>query len=89
METLLLAVVIILQIVLIGLILYRDYHLLPAGLGVRETSQISQETAQKKKANSQNLWENPPPASAELKLTVAEFKDKYDRSESWDGDFVA
>ncbi len=88
METLLLAVVIILQIVLIGLILYRDYHLLPVGLGFREDLQISEQTAEKHPASSK-IWDNPPPASAELKLTVAEFKDKYDRSEPWDGDFVA
>jgi hypothetical protein len=81
METLLLAIVIILQMVLIVLILKRDYHLLPEGLDVPVT--------QKPKTNSNNLWDNPPPASAELKLTVAEFKDKYDRSESWDGDFAA
>jgi hypothetical protein len=89
METLLLTIVIILQIVLIGLILYRDYHLSPVGLGFREDLQISEETAEKQRASSKNLWDNPPPGSADLKLTVAEFKDKYDRSEPWDGDFVA
>jgi hypothetical protein len=89
METLLLAVVIILQIVLIVLILMRDYHILPEGLGVPANSQLSKAIAQKKRASSENLWDNPPPASEELKLTVAEFKDKYDRSESWDGDFAA
>lgn len=81
METLLLAIVIILQIVLIVLILHRDYHLLPEGLGVRENSQISQETAEKQIENSQNLWDNPPPASTELKLTVAEFKGRKNEKE--------
>jgi hypothetical protein len=41
------------------------------------------------RASSKNLWNNPQPASEELKLTVAEFKDKYDRSEPWNGDFAA
>ncbi|WP_333028906.1 MULTISPECIES: hypothetical protein [unclassified Microcoleus] len=89
METLLLTVVIILQIVLIFLILQREYQLLPEGLGVRGESQLSKATIQKQRASSKNLWDNPPPASEELKLTVAEFKDKYDRSEPWDGDFAA
>ncbi|WP_041622754.1 hypothetical protein [Phormidium nigroviride] len=89
METLLLTVVIILQVVLIFLILQREYQLLPEGLGVRGESQLSKATIQKQRASSQNLWDNPPPASEELKLTVAEFKDKYDRSEPWDGDFAA
>lgn len=74
METLLLAVVIILQIVLIVLILHRDYHILPKGLGVREDAQISPATAHQQRTNSQNLWENSPPESEELKLTVAQFK---------------
>lgn len=89
METLLLTVVILLQLVLIFLILQREYPLLPEGFGVRGQSQLSKQTPQKQSASSQNLWDNPPPASEELKLTVAEFKDKYDRSEPWDGDFVA
>lgn len=90
METLLLTVVIILQLVLIFLILQREYQLLPEGFGVRGQSQLSSKaTAQKQSASSKNLWDNPPPASEELKLTVAEFKDNYDRSEPWDGDFVA
>ncbi|MEG4585132.1 hypothetical protein QUA54_07915 [Microcoleus sp. MOSTC5] len=89
METLLLTVVIILQIVLIFLILQREYQLLPEGLGVRGESQLSKATIQKQRASSKKLWDNPPPASEELKLTVAEFKDKYDRSEPWDGDFAA
>ena len=49
----------------------------------------SGKTAQKPSTSSKNLWDNPPPASEELKLTVTEFKDKYDRSEPWDGDFAA
>ncbi|MDQ2098431.1 MAG: hypothetical protein QQW96_12385 [Tychonema bourrellyi B0820] len=89
MENLLLTVVIILQLVLIFLILQREYQLLPEGLGVRGQSQLSKATAQKQSANSKNLWDNPPPASEELKLTVAEFKDNYNRSEPWDGDFAA
>ncbi len=89
METLLLAIIIILQIVLIVLIINRDYHLLPESLGIPGDSQISQATTQKPRESPKNLWDNPLPASAELKLTVAEFKNSYDRSESWDGDFVA
>ena len=49
----------------------------------------SGKTAQKPSTSSKNLWDNPPPASEELKLTVAEFKDNYNRSEPWDGDFAA
>lgn len=41
------------------------------------------------KGKFKKLMDNPPPASEELKLTVAEFKDKYDRSAPWDGDFAA
>ncbi|MCU0542861.1 MAG: hypothetical protein MUE44_11800 [Oscillatoriaceae cyanobacterium Prado104] len=89
MELLLLTIVIILQLVLIFLILQREYQLLPEGLGFRQHSQLAPPTAQKPSASSKNLWDNPPPASEELKLTVAEFKDKYDRSEPWDGDFAA
>ncbi len=89
MEILLLTVVIILQLVLIFLILQREYQLLPEGLGIGGQSQLSKATAEKQSASSQNLWDNPPPASEELKLTVAEFKDNYNRSEPWDGDFAA
>ncbi|HCV30788.1 MAG TPA: hypothetical protein DGO89_11595 [Microcoleaceae bacterium UBA9251] len=89
MENLLLTVVIILQLVLIFLILQREYQLFPEGLGIRGESQLSKATAQKQSASSKNLWDNPPPASEELKLTVAEFKDNYNRSEPWDGDFAA
>lgn len=85
----LLTVVIMLQLALIFLILQREYQLLPEGLGVRGQSQLSKATAQKQSVSSKNLWDNPPPESEELKLTVAEFKDKYNRSEPWDGDFAA
>lgn len=88
METLLLTIVIILQIVLIFLILQREYRLLPEGLVVRERPQSLPEKTKQEKVGAENLWDNPPPASEELKSTVAEFKSKYDRSESWDGDFV-
>jgi hypothetical protein len=89
METLLLTIVIILQLVLILLILQREYQWLPEGFGIRKRSQLAKPTAQKQSASSKNSWDNPPPASEELKLTVAEFKDKYDRNEPWDGDFAA
>ena len=89
MEILLLTVVIILQSVLIFLILQWEYQLLPEGLGVRGESQLSKGTIEKQRASSKNLWNNPAAASEELKLTVAEFKDKYDRGEPWDGDFAA
>lgn len=88
METLLLTIVILLQVVLIFLILQREYRLLPEGLVVREQPQSLQEKTEREKVCSENLWDNPPPASEELKLTVAEFKSNYDRSELWDGDFV-
>ena len=84
-----LIVVIILQLVLIFLILQREYQLWPESLGIRGQSQLSKATAQKQSASSKNLWDNPPPPSEELKLTVAEFKDNYNRSEAWDGDFAA
>ncbi|WP_198525179.1 hypothetical protein [Kamptonema formosum] len=35
-----------------------------------------------------NLWENPPPASEELKSAIEEVKSKYNRNDPWDGDFV-
>ena len=89
MEALLLTVVILLQLVLIFLILQRDYQLLPEGFGAPGQSQLSKATAQEQSASSKNLWDNPPRASEELKLTVAEFKDNYNRSEPWDGDFAA
>lgn len=89
METLLLTVIIFLQLVLIFLFLQREYQLLPEGFGTPGQSQPSKATAQKQNASSKNLWDNPPPASEELKLTVAEFKDNYNRSEPWDGDFAA
>ena len=89
MEILLLTVVILLLLVLIFLILQWEYQLLQEGLGVRGESQLSKATIEKQRASSKNLWNNPPPASEELKLTVAEFKDKYDRGEPWDGDFAA
>ncbi|MCY7383654.1 MAG: hypothetical protein LH628_13935 [Microcoleus sp. CAN_BIN18] len=88
METLLLTIVIILQFVLIFLILQREFRLLPEGLVVRYQPQSLPEKTERDRGVSENLWDNPPPASEELKLTVAEFKSKYDRSESWDGDFV-
>ena len=89
METLLLAIVIILQLVLIFLILQRrEYRLLPEGLVVPDQPKSLQEKTNQANVSSENLWDNPPPASEELKLTVAEFKNKYDRSEPWDGDFV-
>jgi hypothetical protein len=87
-ETLLLVVVILLQIVLIFLVIQREYRLLPEGLIVRYQPQSLQEKTDHENVSSENLWDNPPPASEELKLTVAEFKSKYDRSEPWDGDFV-
>jgi hypothetical protein len=87
METLLLVLVIILQIVLIFIVLQREYHL-PEGLVVRYQPQSLQDKTDREKVCSENLWDNPPPASEELKLTVAEFKSKHDRSKSWDGDFV-
>jgi hypothetical protein len=88
METLLLALIIILQLVLIFLILQREYRLLPEGLVLRYQPQSLQDKTEPEKVSSENLWDNPPPASEELKLTVAEFKSKHDRSQSWDGDFV-
>ncbi|WP_449419659.1 hypothetical protein [Phormidium nigroviride] len=88
METLLLTIVIILQLVLIFLIIQREYRLLPDGLVMRYQPQSLQDKTEREKVSVENLWDNPPPASEELKLTVAEFKSKHDRSHWWDGDFV-
>ena len=88
METLLLTIVIILQFVLIFLIVQREYRLLPDGLVMRYQPQSLQDKTEREKVSVENLWDNPPTASEELKLTVAEFKSKHDRSQSWDGDFV-
>ncbi|HLO48936.1 MAG TPA: hypothetical protein VK211_11020 [Kamptonema sp.] len=88
METLLLTIVIILQLVLIFLIIQREYRLFPDGLVMRYQPQSLQDKTEREKVSVENLWDNPPPASEELKLTVAEFKSKHDRSKSWDGDFV-
>jgi len=88
METLLLTIVIILQFVLIFLIVQREYRLLPDGLVMRYQPQSLQDKTDREKVSVENLWDNPPTASEELKLTVAEFKSKHDRSQSWDGDFV-
>jgi hypothetical protein len=87
-ETLLLALVIILQLLLIFLVLQRQPQLVPEGLVVRRKSQLSKETEEKESPRSENLWDNPPPATEEMKLTIAEFKSKYNTSEPWDGDFV-
>jgi hypothetical protein len=87
-ETLMLALVIILQLLLIFLVLQRQPQLVPDGLVVPPKSQVSKETVEKESLKQDNLWENPPPATEEMKLTIAEFKSKYNRSEPWDGDFV-
>ena len=87
-ETLLLAVVIILQLLLIFLILQSQPKLVPEGLVVWRKSQASKEPEKKESLSSDNLWENPPPATGEMKLTIAEFKSKYNRSDRWDEDFV-
>ncbi|MFB2981164.1 hypothetical protein [Microseira sp. BLCC-F43] len=84
-ETLLLVLVIILQILLIFLVLQRQPQLVPEGLVVRRKSQLSKETVEKESPRSDNLWDNPPPATKQMKLTIAEFKDKYNRSDLWDG----
>ena len=86
-ETLLLALVIILQILLIFLVIQRQPQLVPEGLVVQRKSQ-SKETAEKESLKEENLWDNPPLPTEEMKLTIAEFKSKYNRSEPWDGDFV-
>jgi hypothetical protein len=88
METLLLTIVIILQFVLIFLIIQREYRLLPDGLVLRYQPQSLQDKTEREEVSVENLWDNPPTASEELKLTVSEFKSKHDRSQSWDGDFV-
>ncbi|MFB2919176.1 hypothetical protein [Aerosakkonema funiforme] len=87
-ETLLLLVVIVLQLLLIFLVLQRQPQLVQDGLVRQREYQPSKRTVQKEDINSENLWENPPEASEEMKLTIAEFKSKHNRSEQWDGDFV-
>ena len=87
-EPLLLVVVILLQIVLIVLFLQRQPRLVPEGVVVKGEAQFSKETREKGEVRAENLWENPPPASEEMKSTITEFKTKYNRSEPWDGDFV-
>ena len=86
-ETLLLLVVIVLQLLLIFLVLQRQPQLVQGGI-VRREYQPSKRMVNKEDINSENLWENPPEASEEMKLTIAEFKSKHNRSEQWDGDFV-
>lgn len=87
-ETLLLSVVIFLQIVLIFLVLNRELKPVLEEVGVRrENRPVKEKTAAP--GESENLWENPPPASEELKATVEEFKSQYQRNEPWDGDFAA
>jgi len=89
METLLLAIVIILQLVLIFLILQRrEYRLLPEGLVVSYQPKSLQDKTNQANVCSQNLWDNPPPASEEVKLTFAEFKNKYESSDPWEENFV-
>ena len=87
-ETLLLLVVILLQILLIFLVLQRQPQLVQEGLIVGREYQPSKVTVDKEDINYENLWENPPPASEEMKFAIAEFKSKHNRSEPWDGDFV-
>jgi hypothetical protein len=65
-----------------------DENLPPKLKTARRKSQLSKETEEKESPRSENLWDNPPPATEEMKLTIAEFKSKYNRSEPWDGDFV-
>ncbi len=51
-------------------------------------SLILKGTVEQESLSLDNLWENPPPATGEMKLTIAEFKSKYNRSDRWDEDFV-
>jgi hypothetical protein len=36
----------------------------------------------------ENLWENPPEASPEMKSIFKEFKHTFNSSDKWDGKFV-
>lgn len=85
-ETLLLAVVILLQIVLIFLVMNREPRAVLATVGWRREPRLAQEKAPV--VESENLWSNPPSASPELKSTIAEVKNNYNRNDPWDGDFV-
>lgn len=87
-EMLLIAVVIILQLLLIFLVLQRQYRLAPESLSVRQTFQFSKEPVETESLTQENLWESPSPATEDLKLAIAEFKSQYDGEEPWDGDFV-
>lgn len=85
---LLLSVVIILQLLLIFLVLQREPRLVLEGFNIRRESRKPKQETTSNTIKSENLWENPSPASEDLKSTVEEFKDKYNRSDAWDGDFV-
>ncbi|MDY6936385.1 MAG: hypothetical protein SWY16_01860 [Cyanobacteriota bacterium] len=89
METLLLAIVIILQLILIFIVLQRSSQLAPEGVVRERNIKFSKEKVAKESLSTKNLWDDPPPVTEEMKLTIAEFKSEYNRSEPWDGDFVA
>ncbi|MBE9042006.1 hypothetical protein IQ235_14585 [Oscillatoriales cyanobacterium LEGE 11467] len=81
METLLLAIVIILQIFLIFIVLQRSPQLVTEGVFGEGKMKFSKKTVVQESLKNENLWDDPPPATEEMKLTIAEFKSKYDRSE--------
>lgn len=87
-ETLLLVLVILLQIVLIFLVLQRKPLLVREGVAVGKQSRWVKGTVEPERESPENLWENPPPTSEEMKLAISEFKHKYNRNDPWDGDFV-
>lgn len=79
---------VLLQLLLIFLVLQKEPRLVLEGFSIRRESRKPKKETTSNTIKSENLWENPPPASEELKSTVEEFKDKYNRSDAWDGDFV-
>ena len=86
MEILLLLTIVVLQLVLIALVLQRQPRaVLESAAEVRVSELPRDETV---KFAEESLWDEPPPASEELRYTIREFKSNYNRNDSWDGDFV-
>ncbi|NER33036.1 MAG: hypothetical protein F6J93_02980 [Oscillatoria sp. SIO1A7] len=88
MEILLLLTIIVLQLVLITLVLQRQPRPVLEGPAEEMVPRLPREETDKEGASSESLWDEPPPPSEELRYTIKEFKSKYNRNDSWDGDFV-
>ena len=87
MEILLLLTIVVLQLVLIVLVLRRQPQpVLESPTEDPLPGLPREETV--KGDRSESLWDEPSPPSEELRYTIKEFKSKYNRNDSWDGDFV-